>query len=193
VNRSVSCESRSLVGAGSRLYRWFLVARGRCLLEPHSMRGRATVHDCRCSPAGLGCRTMSFSCPGGLSQRNSPAGWTRRRQDWSAPVVIVAGHITVEPQRDHVRPAGRTSYRTHQSHRPQPRDRGRRVVVFPAGRRTISLASWSDTTAATTAPSPPTSRGSSRRPSRRGGGWTIGAAVRSNRTTTNPARRDLRP
>ena len=23
---------------------------------------------------------MSFSCPGGLSQRNSPAGWTRRRQ-----------------------------------------------------------------------------------------------------------------
>jgi quinol monooxygenase YgiN len=31
--------------------------------------------------------TMSFSCPGGLSQRNSPAGWTRRRQDW-----------TVEPQ-----------------------------------------------------------------------------------------------
>jgi quinol monooxygenase YgiN len=41
---------------------------------------------------------MSFSCPGGLSQRNSPAGWTRRRQDWSAPTVIVAGHITVEPQ-----------------------------------------------------------------------------------------------
>src|SRR6266568_1974116 len=41
---------------------------------------------------------MSFSCPGGLSQRNSPAGWTRRRQDWSAPMVIVAGHITVEPQ-----------------------------------------------------------------------------------------------
>jgi hypothetical protein len=30
---------------------------------------------------------MSFSCPGGLSQRNSPAGWTRKRQDW-----------TVEPQ-----------------------------------------------------------------------------------------------
>jgi len=25
-------------------------------------------------------------------------GWTRRRQDWSAPMVIVAGHITVEPQ-----------------------------------------------------------------------------------------------
>src|SRR2546429_90979 len=41
---------------------------------------------------------MSFSCPGGLSQRNSPAGWTRRRPDWSAPMVIVAGHITVEPQ-----------------------------------------------------------------------------------------------
>jgi quinol monooxygenase YgiN len=30
---------------------------------------------------------MSLSCPGGLFQRNSPAGWTRRRQDW-----------TVEPQ-----------------------------------------------------------------------------------------------
>jgi quinol monooxygenase YgiN len=28
----------------------------------------------------------------------APAGWTRRRQDWSAPMVIVAGHITVEPQ-----------------------------------------------------------------------------------------------
>ena len=41
---------------------------------------------------------MRFSCPGGLSQRNSPAGWTRRRQDWGAPTVIVAGHITVEPQ-----------------------------------------------------------------------------------------------
>src|SRR2546425_3227427 len=41
---------------------------------------------------------MSFSCPGGLSQRNSLAGWTRGRQDWSAPMVIVAGHITVEPQ-----------------------------------------------------------------------------------------------
>src|SRR2546430_16440900 len=41
---------------------------------------------------------MSFSCPGGLSQRNSPAGWTPQRQDWSAPMVIVAGHITVEPQ-----------------------------------------------------------------------------------------------
>src|SRR5881409_3057751 len=62
------------------------------------MRGQATVRDCRCSPAGLGCRTMSFSRPGGLSQRNSPAGWTRRGQDWSAPMVIVAGHITVEPQ-----------------------------------------------------------------------------------------------
>ena len=23
-----------------------------------------------------------------ISQRNSPAGWTRRRQDWSAPMVI---------------------------------------------------------------------------------------------------------
>ena len=32
------------------------------------------------------------------SQRNSPAGWTRRRQDWSAHMVSVAGHITVEPQ-----------------------------------------------------------------------------------------------
>jgi hypothetical protein len=30
---------------------------------------------------------MSFAWPGGLSQRNSPAGWTRRQQDW-----------TVEPQ-----------------------------------------------------------------------------------------------
>ena len=32
-------------------------------------------------------RAMSSSCPGGLSQRNSPAGWTRRRQDWSAPIT----------------------------------------------------------------------------------------------------------
>jgi quinol monooxygenase YgiN len=38
---------------------------------------------------------MSFSCPGGLSQRNSPAGWTRRRQDW-----------TVEPQQRESYPAG---------------------------------------------------------------------------------------
>jgi hypothetical protein len=28
----------------------------------------------------------------------SRAGWTRRRRNRSAPMVIVAGHITVEPQ-----------------------------------------------------------------------------------------------
>lgn len=33
-----------------------------------------------------------------VSQGDSPAGWTRSRQDWSASRVIVAGHITVEPQ-----------------------------------------------------------------------------------------------
>jgi hypothetical protein len=98
VNRSVSCEIRSFVGAGSRSCRWFLVARGRRLLEPHSMRGPLCAI-CRCSPAGLASRTMRFSCPGRLSQRNSPARWTRRRPDWSAPMVIVAGHITVEPQK----------------------------------------------------------------------------------------------
>ena len=98
VSRSVSCESRPLVGAGSRLYRWLLVARGRCLLEPHSMRGRATVCDLSVLAGWIGLLNDEFSCPEGLSQRNSPAGWTRRRQDWSAPMVIVAGHITVEPQ-----------------------------------------------------------------------------------------------
>ncbi len=41
---------------------------------------------------------MSFPCPGRLHQRNSRAGWTRRRRNRSAPIVIVAGHITVEPQ-----------------------------------------------------------------------------------------------
>ena len=45
VNRSVSCESRSLVGASNTLYRWFLVARRRCLLEPHSMRDGPLVRD----------------------------------------------------------------------------------------------------------------------------------------------------
>src|SRR6266566_4919391 len=50
----------------------------------------------RPEPAGV------VSCPGGPSLRNSPAGWARRRQeqrqDWSVPMVIVAGHITVESQ-----------------------------------------------------------------------------------------------
>ena len=41
--------------------------------------GRALCAICRYSPAGLGCRTMSFSCADGLSQRNSPAGCARRR------------------------------------------------------------------------------------------------------------------
>jgi hypothetical protein len=46
---------------------------------------------------------MRFSCPGGLSQRNSPAGWTRRRPDWTArravgPDVAICADL-VDPGR----------------------------------------------------------------------------------------------
>jgi quinol monooxygenase YgiN len=74
---------------------------------------------------------MSSSCPGGPSQRNSPAGWTRGRQDWSSPRVIVAGHITVEPQQ-------RESYLAGCAHRRKgslgswlPRRRDLRGLVDP--------------------------------------------------------------
>jgi hypothetical protein len=78
VSRSVSCESRSLVGAGSRRYRWFLVACGRCLLEPHSMRGRAIVRDLSVFAGWFGLpndefllpwRSISAEQPGGLDTK----------------------------------------------------------------------------------------------------------------------------
>ena len=41
---------------------------------------------------------MSFSCPGGLSQRDSPAGGHEGDRTGAHPWRIVAGHITVEAQ-----------------------------------------------------------------------------------------------
>jgi hypothetical protein len=67
-----------LVGAGSTLYRWFLVARGGCLREPHSMRGRATMRDMSVFAGWFGlpndesllpCRSVSAEQPGGLDTK----------------------------------------------------------------------------------------------------------------------------
>jgi hypothetical protein len=74
LNRSVSCESRSLVGAGSRLYRWFLVAPGRCLLELHSMRGRATMRDLSVFAGGFACPTDEFPLPWPSTPAEQPGG-----------------------------------------------------------------------------------------------------------------------
>ena len=64
--------------------------RGAAVCRARTCRSRRRMRECR---------TWHWrSCPGGLSHRNSPAGWPRRRRNWSAPTVIVAGHITVEPQ-----------------------------------------------------------------------------------------------
>jgi hypothetical protein len=56
-----------LAGAGSRLDGWFLVARGRCLLEPHSL-GEGL-------PRGLCAHRRT----------GSPGSWLPRRRDLRGP------------------------------------------------------------------------------------------------------------
>src|SRR3989442_4506708 len=62
------------------------------------MRGRATMRDLSVFAGWFGLPTDEFLLPWRSISAEQPGGRTRGRQDWSAPMVIVAGHITVEPQ-----------------------------------------------------------------------------------------------
>jgi hypothetical protein len=66
-------------GCRQQVNRWFLVARGRCLLEPHSMRGRPTMRDLSVFGRLVGLpndgfrrlpwRSISAEQPGGLDTK----------------------------------------------------------------------------------------------------------------------------
>jgi hypothetical protein len=71
-------QNTGLGGCRQHVYRWFLVARGGCLREPHSMRGRATMRDMSVFAGWFGlpndesllpCRSVSAEQPGGLDTK----------------------------------------------------------------------------------------------------------------------------
>ena len=67
-------------------------------LSPHSMRGRATVGNWSVFAGWFGLRNEEFLLSWRSISAEQPGGLDTKAQDLSAPMVIVAGHITVEPQ-----------------------------------------------------------------------------------------------